>query len=436
MSEESRDSSPDARVLRHLVKEYEAETPPQLDWDQLESRLFASLDSAAPRVRSEANGERESLLDVAELGRKSVTPAAQVQDRPSLFAAQAKAKKPPVYVYAAAAFLAAAGIFGLLAVRYRSLQQPVATFAVKEVVDPASIPEAPGMSGYRELGALKSGDIVEASVGAVAFGQQGAVEWTLAAGSRLVVKTPMGAENVHVVELDSGSVKGRVHEQSSVRFVVTAGETEVVSFSEGAVFTVTRSSKRIVVHMEEGVATVGKRDSAEQPHRIEAPVHAALALDGVSGFEIVPTETVEASTAPKSAATTMDAAPDVAATTVKPSLPEAPSPPASKTSAPSATTGSPAVETPVVKRGSLSAATASVMACMNQARAKQREESKSDVKVTVSSTLKVSVDADGKVKGLSFSPPLPPALQNCGVSLFGTTFEPGERTELIPVQLQ
>ena len=46
------------------------------------------------------------------------------------------------------------------------------------------------------------------------------------------------------------------------------------------------------------------------------------------------------------------------------------------------------------------------------------------------------LDADGKVKGLSFSPPLPPALQNCGVSLFGTTFEPGERTELIPVQLQ
>ena len=75
-----------------MVKEYEAETPPQLDWDQLESRLFASLDSAAPRGRSEANGERESLLDGAELGRKSVTPAALVQDRPSLFAAQAKAK--------------------------------------------------------------------------------------------------------------------------------------------------------------------------------------------------------------------------------------------------------------------------------------------------------------------------------------------------------
>ena len=90
----------------------------------------------------------------------------------------------------------------------------------------------------------------------------------------------------------------------------------------------------------------------------------------------------------------------------------------------------------MVKRGSLATATASVLACMNQARAKQREESKSDVKVTVSSTLKVSVDADGKVKGLSFSPPLAPALQNCGVSLFGTTFEPGERTELIPVQLQ
>ncbi len=434
MSEESRDSSPDARVLRHLVKEYEAETPPQLDWDKLESRLFASLDNA-PVGRGEAGGERESVLDAAELGRKSVTPAAQVQDRPSLFAPQAKAKKQPVYLYAAAAFLAAAGIFGLLAVRYRSLQQPAPTFAVKEVVDPASIPEAPGMSGYRELGALKSGDVVEASVGAVAFGQRGAVEWTLAAGSRLVVKTPMGAENVHVVELDSGSVKGRVHEQSAVRFVVTAGETEVVSFSEGAVFTVTRSSKRIVVHMEEGVATVGKRNSTEDPHRIEAPVHAALALDGVSGFEIVPTETVEASTTPKSEASPMDAAPEVTTPTAKPSQPEVPSAPAVKTGAASATSAAP-VETPVVKRGSLSAATASVLACMNQARAKQREESKSDVKVTVSSTLKVSVDADGKVKGLSFSPPLAPALQNCGVSLFGTTFEPGERTELIPVQLQ
>jgi hypothetical protein len=79
-----------------------------------------------------------------------------------------------------------------------------------------------------------------------------------------------------------------------------------------------------------------------------------------------------------------------------------------------------------------------MLACMKAARAKQREDATSDpgLSVSVSSTLKVSIDAAGKIKGMTFSPPLAPSLQNCAVSLFSHTYEAGERTELVPVQLQ
>jgi hypothetical protein len=444
-TEPPRDSSPDARVLRRMVNEMASVGGPELDWDRLESKLFAALESPAVTASSSEVASSEvasSEVASSEVAgeapladdRSSAIPAVPSVERPSLVAIAPSRSR--ARVWAAALFAAAACFVGFFAWRAtRDVDPPVAV--VREIIDPTAIPQAPGLgAGVRQLGALEAGDVVEASVGPLAFGEKGSVEWTLTAGSRLVVKTPLRPGDAHVVELDSGSVRGRVFAASSVRFVVTAGETEVVSFSEGAVFTVTRSSKRVVVHMEEGVATLGRVGSTAE-HTIEAPTHAALGLDGVSSFEILPRETVEASTTPRAPEPTPVSAPveregtssveeprprPVAARPAKPEEPEA---------------GAPTDMAPA-SRIALSSATPAVLACMKAARAKQREDAAADpgLSVSVSSTLKVSIDAGGKIKGLTFSPPLAPSLQNCAVSLFAQTYDAGERTELVPVQLQ
>lgn len=446
---DQRDSSPDARVLRRLVHELAAEGAPELDWDRTESRLFARLDEP---VSLQTPTDAAHLADEAD--EASIPGRAS---RPSISGAAVMASEgarlsvtPPVGALrtmrperhplrragmAVAAVAALAAAFAFFFARTTPTNEPVV--ATKDpVVDPSQLPEAPGMSGYRQLSALKSGDVVEAEVGPIAFGEQNGVEWTLAAGSRLVVKTAFAEGSTeHVVELDSGSVRGRVHARSDVRFVVTAGETQVVSFSEGAVFTVTRSSKRIVVNMEHGTARVGAKGALGQ--QIEAPVYAALGLDGVSGFEVLPAETVALAPTPTpSPAENPDAtpAPD-ARGPVEPASPERVAE-AVRTAQPIAP---PEPVKPVVKaRTQLSAVTPGLFSCMNAVRAKQRAEASTDpgLLVTVSSTLKVNIDADGKVKGVAFSPPLAPTLQNCAVSLFGMSFEAGERTEMVPIQLK
>jgi hypothetical protein len=412
-----------------MVNEMAAQRGPELDWDRLESRLFAALDAPA----EPAGATRVALDDDSPVeDRGSAIPAVPSAERPSLVAIAPSRSRGAVW--AAALFAAAACFVGFFAWRAsRDVAPPVAV--VREVIDPTAIPEAAGLgAGVRQLGALEAGDVVEASVGPLAFGEKGSVEWTLTAGSRLVVKTPLRAGDAHVVELDSGSVQGRVFAASSVKFVVTAGQIEVVFFSEGAVFTVTRSSKRVVVHMEEGVATLGRVGLAPE-HTIEAPTHAALGLDGSSGFEILPRETVEASTTPR--------APDPVSPPVEregtPSVEEPKARPvAARPTKPDAPEGGAPTEPPPAARIALTSATPGMIACMKAARAKQREDATSDpgLSVSVSSTLKVSIDAAGKIKGMTFSPPLAPSLQNCAVSLFSHTYEAGERTELVPVQLQ
>jgi hypothetical protein len=433
VAEPPRDSSPDARVLRRMVHEMAAERGPELDWDRLESKLFATLDAPSVAV----GGEARAPVDDASLEdeRGSAIPATPSVERPSLVALPSPPQRSSKALWATALFAAAACFVGFFAWRAtRDASPPVAV--VREVIDPTAIPEASGLgAGVRQLGALEAGDVVEASVGPLAFGEKGSVEWTLTAGSRLVVKTPLRQGDAHVVELDSGSVRGRVFAASAVKFVVTAGETEVVSFSEGAVFTVTRSSKRVVVHMEEGVATLG-RVGVAPAHTIEAPTHAALGLDGASGFEILPRETVEASTTPRAPDPAPVSTPVEREGTTSVEEPK-PRPVAARTAKPEAEGGPPTEPAPAA-RIALSSATPAVLACMKAARAKQREDAAADpgLSVSVSSTLKVSIDAGGKIKGMTFSPPLAPSLQNCAVSLFAQTYEAGERTELVPVQLQ
>jgi ferric-dicitrate binding protein FerR (iron transport regulator) len=96
---------------------------------------------------------------------------------------------------------------------------------------------------------------------------------------------------VHVVELEAGSMRGSLPSTSSGMLVVMAGDTEVASLGPGAVFNVTRSSKRLVMHLERGSASVGTLGQRGAGRAFAAPLVAAFSLDGGVSFEVLEEET-------------------------------------------------------------------------------------------------------------------------------------------------
>lgn len=443
MNDGARDSSPDARVLRELVREAQRDPLPELNWDRLESRLFAELDDAPTAGESTSVEVSETLLarDRGE-SRGSVLPAPVAAEVTSIAPpAEARVRPAPPVSSAGrtarwfAALAVAAGLLGLYTAR--GTLQTSAPVAVREPVDLMKIPAAPGMGATRDLAALKDGDVVEATVGPIAFGQPGAMSWTLAAGSRVVVHNVEG--DSRVVELESGSIRGAVEKGSGLRFVVMAGDTEIVSFGEESAFSVTRSSKQLVVNMERGSATVSGRDGASNLRKVDAPLLASVSLDGGIRFEILREERELIAQNPLPPQHTPLATNDVPtpATPATPAKPQEAAVPAPKPSTtPSAEPTVAAVEGPAPKGPlSISAAGAGVRSCLVNARAKQSASQNGSVSVSVSSTLRLTVAADGAVKGAVFNPPLQPALQSCAVFLLHEKLEASAGTVEIPIQL-
>lgn len=445
MNDGNRDSSPDARVLRELVREAQRDPLPELNWDRLESRLFAELDETPSAVVEEGGVEiSETLLrtDVRAESRTSQLPPVAAEVTSIAPPAEPRHLRPAPQASGLgrtarwfAALAVAAGLLGIYTIRGNlQTQAPV---AVREPVDLMKLPPAQGMGAARDLNALKDGDVVEATVGPVAFGQPGAMSWTLAAGSRVVVHASEG--DSRVVELESGSIRGAVEKGSGLRFVVMAGDTEIVSFGEESAFSVTRSSKQLVVNMEHGSATVSGRDGASNLRKVDAPLLASVSLDGGIRFEILREEReliAQSPLPPQHAplATNDVPTPATPATPAKPqeAALQAPKP----SSTPSAEPTVSALEGPAPKGPlSIAAAGAGVRSCIVNARAKQSASQNGSVSVSVSSTLRLTVAADGAVKGAVFNPPLQPALQSCAVFLLHEKLEGGSGTVEIPINL-
>jgi len=434
-------SNADPRALREMVKAAQQQDVPELDWNKLESKLFAQLDgdSARSSQGDEAAFSPVPDLEIETVGeevRPSLLPgavAAAVQLSPAPSRVSPIAERKNRFAWVGALAVAAAFVAVWFA---REAPQQADIAVVSEPIDPMKVPAAPGMSGARDLAALDRGDVVEAALGPVAFGKLGVLEWTLAAGGRLAVRQALsslenGVENQEI-ELESGSIASVVSAEHEL--VVVAGDTQVAMVGPATV-SITRSSQLLVVDLKQGSASVGLRGDRGNVRMLSAPVRASFSLDGGLKFEIIPD-------APVAAVEPVNAQRDVPPAVVADTTEQIPSEAATLNNGkrvnsdplnntPAATPGA----EPVVAVLSDAAVSSTLMSCLRGVRAKEQTNSSADVTVSVVSTLKVETLADGSVKSASFSPPLRGDMQSCAVFLFRSKLSGGARVLSVPVSL-
>jgi hypothetical protein len=434
------------------------------DADKLASDLTSTIDRPSlPMVMDVADGAfsearlvRESLVDVESL--EAPAPGAR------------RASAPRTFTRGAVAFVAALAVAAGVMLGFGiGSSTPLAPVAVAEPVDLERVALAPGygerpasgpgssmpagVDDVHDLGALKTGDVVEASTGPVAFGRFGVLTWTLAPGGRLIVRSTAEPSR-HVVVLESGSLRGEVGDDETL--IVEVGETEVVA-SAGGVFSVTRSSRGLFVDVAQGKASIGAlggySSGLGEHHVLEAPHRGKFSSDGAHDFELVPDAVAArdprgatsanatgdgARGAAQANASQSDAGRAGDAASHRTLAVEQPAAVGAAAKAPGATrsdveAATPAAE-PAVAFLSEGAAKAKLMRCLADARA-AHGATNDGVSVSVVSTLRVSVDDSGAVKGASFSPPLLPEYQSCAVFLFHERLDPAKPTVSIPVEL-
>jgi ferric-dicitrate binding protein FerR (iron transport regulator) len=417
------------KAVDRMVDVIRAEEPPELDWEAVERSLLA-------RVRRGEGVRREA--------------------------------RPISGVWQALAFAAAAAIVPFALSAEGGSQARPAPSASPRAVDVSQVAAAAGEAGARgerDLGALRTGDAIQAAESAVTFTDGGKVRWTLAPDSGLVVRAPVPASGVgHVVRLTRGSIRVEVqpdlvkHGLVDV-LAVEVGQTRIAV--HGTVFTVTLRDGEVLVDVEHGVVTVGPTGgrSATMGYQLPAGASAAFSLDGGQKARWIPRDAVRPSEAiaavppPRPDADTPlagasdappDRAPEVQALLDRaPDAPSAPDrdtpalldPPAAadtkdgagKEPAPSA-----AAEPP---KPTMTAATvhAALLRCFRQA---HPSSSVDGPKLTASSTFTLKIRADGSVESAQFSPPLP-SIQGCAALVYSGRFQTGTSSYSlsIPVQL-
>lgn len=314
-------------------------------------------------------------------------------------------------------------------------------------VDASEVPLAAGLENVHDASALRRGDVVEATQGAVAFGLKDQVMWTLAPGSRVRIES----NDVHpVVVLQTGSLRASVAGGARENpLVVQAGDAvvRVDGAALPALFTVTRSSRGLAVEMEQGTTLVsalsavssadmhrlGSRergfvslDAREfkrlEPVAISEPVRTSITADG-----LVPTSRPEA---PVASAPLSRVEPPVAPVAAGVSAtPGVPSPSVASASPPSAPPPSAPSEV-VLSEASVRT---SVAGCIDAVMSKQA--SQGGVSVSAESTVRFVIDEDGVIRSASFNPPLKPELQACAAPLLRSKISGGARSIQFPVSV-
>lgn len=460
----------DARALRFMVREMQADSPPVVDWSRLEERLLGALEPAGSH-------ENEDLRE----------PASAVQERPSLagLIPTASSSHADIYVpetlladeeaqemdprravsvpparfhrfqrlgtFAAAAIVLVTLGFGLG--RFTGVVPPPNEEVAIEAdrwVDPTTVPLAEGMTNVYDLGALRAGDVVEASWGDLSFGRAGLMTWTLSAGSRLLVRSGIGVgEARHVVVLESGSLHAVVSDSKAKedRFVVEAGDTRVSLFGGASVvpelaavanISLTRSTKGLVVDVGSGTAAIANT-SGREVRRLSEGERGTVSLDGGESFEALPPSAIRVERTSPAERTPPFAVANSVASPPRPLdeveiVPRKDQAPLPSTSKPEVTHQGERVTDRVMTEAS---ARNSLERCFADVEARSpKPEGRSPVSVTVRSTLSLGLLDDGTVKSAVFSPPLRAELQSCAVGLLKARFEPGRRTVAIPLELK
>lgn len=326
-------------------------------------------------------------------------------------------------------------------------------------VDASDVPLAAGLENVHDAGALRRGDVVEATQGAVAFGLKDQLMWTLAPGSRVRIESTDMPGGNHVVVLQSGSLRASVAGSARVNpLVVQAGDAmvRVEGTALPALFTVTRSSKGLAVEMEQGTTLVSALNASGSysgvggdVHRLGSRERAFVSLDAREFKLLEPVAISE----PVRTSVTADGLVPSTVDARRPDAPVAPAPtlgekrvdtaPAStvvgapsalrSSSAGSAEPPPPAAPTPSEAVLSEASVRTSVASCIDAVMNKQA--SQGGVSVSAESTVRFVVDEDGVIRSASFNPPLKPELQACAAPLLRSKVSGGARSIQFPVSV-
>jgi hypothetical protein len=444
--------------LRAMVAELRAEPPPELPWDAIEARLLQRIE----------RGEG------AELPPKSGSALWQLAP-----------------ICAAAAAIALFVQMGAGSGEPRAAAQPES-----RVVDVSEIALAPVTTfarGDRDMSALREGDIIETTGASASFARAGVARWTIAPGSRAVVRSVGAPGGVGmIVALERGSIRAEVeprdHSEGLVdAFAVEASGTRVAV--HGTAFSVARAEQSIVVDVEHGVVAVGPAGNrgTTAGYALVGPARASFSLDGGKTARFLKHEEparhasaeLDDRSAPSPSAPLLQPAAAAAAAEVAQATPEPqqPEPPAARSKpseptapAPLAATGpanasanadvnapanpganantnapapAPAAApepaapqpteppAPAVVKLTPSGLKARIERCIKDTLAARP----SSVKVSVASTLNIRVAADGSVISAVLTPPLAPHLAACAGANIGGRFATGPQTVAVPLSV-
>ncbi len=353
----SRERSPEEHALDRVVGELRELPAPELDWDRVEARL---MNEPRPDVRSGAIGF---------FGRMRLPAAALVAVATGVFLfAPRKAQQ------------------------HTAQQQPTAQI----------------QNGPVNGDALTLGTHVTAGNRNVVIEHAGRARWTLDPHATASVKD---AGEFLTVRLEQGALTASVVPQTKPEtFAVEVGGTRVAV--HGTAFRVERSGDRVLVEVTEGTVAVEPTSTHSDPSfLLRRGSRGNFGLDGRTGTVEGNASVVMLDSGPKSHREI--------ARVVAPSSPRAQAAPPTTATAP-ATAEAPAVTkpaSPLPEQPSISdieSGVSSAVELMNRCfRAKAQA---TDIRVSASTGMTLSIAGDGTVQSVTFGPPLAPAVEDCGVA--------------------
>lgn len=375
----------ESRRVRELVDELRDDlTPGARDWDELEAR-----------VMREVGREREELLTEARGG----------------FFSQRAGLAVGVLALAAAAVLYVRGT------REESLDQAPAaavTAAAGSLVASDGAGEVRVGGAAAEAGhALRVGDRIHAERARGLFDRPGRVKWLVDGERSAKVRVERAAETL-VLALDEGAVEAQVTPvPSGEAFAVdvTAEGHALRVAVHGTHLRVAREGTRVIVDLTEGVIAFGRppRSGSTVGTVVSAPAHVEVDVRDLASAKIVREPgAVRAAVDLRAPFETAARPAEIEPSAPPAATPETPPTPTSPTAAGAAPAPPGAASVEAAPRAEpIESVAAAVKAC---AAARAR---KSDVKVTLTTKVKLEVRADGSVASARFEPPLMPALQQC-----------------------
>jgi hypothetical protein len=404
------------RALRVMVEALRAEEPPELPWETIEQRLLSRISASAPRVGPGPVHLAPRRAPVSAL--------------------------PRVLMFAAAAAAIALGIGSIAG----SGEMPRAEAPPAHPVDAASVAEAPGAAhGERDLAKLSAGDVIEAGAEPVAFGRSGLVNWTLAPGSAVRVRSMGDGDSGvgHTVALERGTIRAEVTPRDPAEglveaFAVEVGGTRVAV--HGTAFSVTIEGGHAVVDVEHGAVAVGPVGNvgATTGHLLVGPARAVFSLDGGQTARTLRREAHAVAVAALSPEPPISPAPALQPVTVAAAHAEPQGPTAAVAlPARALAAASPAPEKQAVEAPPPAPVPAAPVLTEAIVRARlaqcfrQTHDVDSSLAFSVESTLRLKIRADGAASG-HFDPPLKPEFTVCAGTAIAGRFAEGERSLDIP----